>query len=127
MVPLNKERYHRRSLRLKGYDYSQAGAYFITLCVKNRKSLFGEIVKGKMFLNNAWHMVEKWYLELPKKYSDIQCLEYIVMPNHFHCIIQNVGADLRVCPNVRADLCVCPDKTANTKRGEHTDSPLYME
>lgn len=110
MVPLNRERHHRHSLRLKGYDYSQVGAYFITICVRNRECLFGEIVNGKMFLNNAGHMVEKWYFELPKKYSDIQCLEYIVMPNHFHCIIQNVGADLHVCPY--------PNK------GEHAGSPL---
>ena len=74
MVILNNENYHRRSLRLKGYDYSQAGAYFITICVQKRKCLLGEIANGKMVLNKAGHMVEKWYFELPKKYSDIQCL-----------------------------------------------------
>jgi len=68
---------------------------------------------------------------IAQKYSDIQCLEHIVMPNHFHCIIQNVGADLRVCPNVGANLCVRPNDRINlcvcpfyTNRGEHAGSPL---
>jgi len=95
----NPDTHHRHSIRLKDYDYSQAGAYFITICAQNRECLFGEIANGKMWLNNAGQMVEKWYYELANKYPDIQCQEHIVMPNHFHCIIHNVGADLRVCPN----------------------------
>ncbi len=67
-----------------------------------------------MILNDAGKMVEKWYYELENKYPDIKCKEMIVMPNHIHFIIQNVGAyvvraDPRVCPPVvRADLRVCP-------------------
>ena len=124
--------HHRRSIRLKGYDYSQAGAYFITICAQNREYLFGEITNGKMQLNNAGKMIEKWYCELMNKFPDIQCGEHVVMPNHFHCIIHNVGADLCVCPNenTNADLRVCPDEmgqshriapTDTLKSGEHTD------
>ena len=111
--------HHRRSIRLKGYDYSQSGFYFITLCVQRRDYLFGEIVDHQMNLNDAGKMVEKWFHELGNKYPDIECGEYVVMPNHFHCIVENngngnpnmkdktgttwkegerVGADLRVCP-----------------------------
>ena len=129
----NPIKHHRRSIRRKGYDYSQSGFYFITLCVQKREYLFGEIVNHQMILNDAGKMVEKWFHELGNKYPDIECGEYVVMPNHFHCIIENngngnpnmkdktgttwnpdeyaVGADLRVCPN-------------EMEMGEHIGSPL---
>ncbi|MGK5093461.1 hypothetical protein WDW89_15810, partial [Deltaproteobacteria bacterium TL4] len=111
---MDPHNHHRRSIRLKGYDYSQAGAYFVTLCNQDRANLFGSIQNSLMQLNDAGKMVEKWYWELVNKFPDIQCGEMVVMPNHVHFIMINVGADLRVCPDktiVRADLRVCPDKT----------------
>lgn len=93
--------HHRRSIRLKGYDYSQAGLYFVTICCQDRACVFGDVVNGEMILNDAGRMVEKWYYELENKYADKRCDEMIVMPNHFHCIIENV-------PSVGADLCVRP-------------------
>jgi len=83
--------HHRRSIRLKGYDYSQAGLYYITMCVQNKDYLFGNIVDEQMIKNDAGKMVEKWYLELENKFPDIECGEYVVMPNHFHCIIENIS------------------------------------
>ena len=88
--------HHRKSIRLKNYDYSQAGLYFVTICTQNRLHLFGEIVDDEMVLNDAGLMVEKWYYELENKFTDMKCREMIIMPNHFHCIVENVGADLRV-------------------------------
>jgi len=85
----NPKIHHRRSIRLKGYDYSNAGLYFITICVKNHQCLFGNIVENKIILNDAGYMVEKWYYELENKYPDKKCREMIVMPNHFHCIVEN--------------------------------------
>jgi putative transposase len=103
MNKYNPTIHHRRSIRLKGYDYAQAGLYFITICCQRRGNSawlpFGEIENGEMILNDAGMMVEKWYYELENKFADIKCHEMIVMPNHFHCIVENVGADLRVCPN----------------------------
>ncbi|HRI27846.1 MAG TPA: hypothetical protein PK239_03725 [Chitinophagales bacterium] len=102
MSPYNPNIHHRRSIRLKGYNYAQAGLYFITICCQDRICRFGSVVDGKMILNDAGRMVEKWYYELENKFPDIRCHEMVVMPNHFHCIIENigtVGADLRVCPN----------------------------
>ena len=64
MQQYNPSRHHRRSIRIKGYNYAQAGLYFITLCVKNRKHLFGEIANKKMILNDAGRIVEKWYLNI---------------------------------------------------------------
>lgn len=58
----NPGKYHRHSLRLKYYDYSQPGAYFITICVKNRECLFGEIINGKMQLNEYGEIVRnEWF------------------------------------------------------------------
>jgi len=78
----------RKSIRLKGYDYSREGMYFLTVCIQNRLHLLGKIENEKMILNAAGKMVEKWYFELENKYPGIKCREYIVMPNHFHCIIE---------------------------------------
>ena len=126
------ERHHRRSIRLKEYDYSQVGAYFITIVTQDRACLFGEIMDGKMHLNDAGRMVEKGWLELNRKFPTIETDEYIVMPNHFHGIVVIVGADLRVCPDttVGADLCVCPNVMETDPRvypcelGAHAGAPL---
>ena len=72
-----------------------------------------------MYPNDAGKMIEKWYYELQNKFPDIKCDEMIVMPNHFHCIIHNVGADLRVCPNPNPNpnttTETTPDKFPNIK------------
>ncbi len=86
-IKYDPDRHHRRSIRLKGYDYSQPGAYFVTICTQNRECLFGEIRDGEMFLNDAGMMIEKWWLELNKKYPTVETDEYVVMPNHFHGIV----------------------------------------
>lgn len=101
---------HRRSIRLKGYDYSRVGLYFITLCCQNRICFFGEIENGKMNLNVAGRMVEKWYYELGNKYPDKRCHEMIVMPNHFHCIIENITIGETI--------------SNGTKSGAHVGAPL---
>src|SRR5713226_6639947 len=93
----NTEHY-RRSIRLQGYDYSQVGAYFVTVCVQNRKCLLGDILKDEMRLNDAGRMVERWWVELGNKFPSFELDEYVVMPNHFHGIIIIVGADLCVRP-----------------------------
>ena len=84
------EIYHRKSIRLKNYDYSLEGLYFITICCQNREHLFGEIVKGKMILNNAGLMIQRIYEELPKYFEKMEIGEYVIMPNHFHCVIEIV-------------------------------------
>lgn len=134
MSDRNPNFHSRRSIRLKGYDYSRAGLYFITLCVQNRERLFGEIrpvesfgavpvetpvevpLRGhrekdneipkddhvgssprgssrqrqQMILNDAGKMIGKWYAELENKFPNIRCHEMVVMPNHFHCILEIV-------------------------------------
>jgi putative transposase len=87
--------YHRHSIRLKGFDYSQNGYYFVTICVQNREWLLGNIGNGEMTLSEAGIIIKKWWNILPGKYFQIQLDEYVIMPNHFHGIVvinHNVGA-----------------------------------
>ena len=79
--------HHRRSIRLKGYDYSQEGLYFITLCVQGRKSFFGKIVTS-LELYDAVKMVETEWLALPDRFTNIILHEHCIMPNHFHGILE---------------------------------------
>jgi len=84
--------HNRKSIRLKGFDYSQNGAYFITIVTQNREEIFGNIDNAKMMLNIFGETIIKWVGELEIKYSDVVIDEYCVMPNHFHAIIILVGA-----------------------------------
>ncbi len=98
----NPDTHHRQSIRLSGYDYSQIGAYFITIITQDRINLFGEIVDNEMQLNDAGCMVIRWWEELNHKFPLVETSEYVVMPNHFHGIVvisDAVGADLCVRPN----------------------------
>ena len=82
------KKYHRHSIRLKGYDYSQEGMYFIKICMHNRLHLFGEIVDHKMILNDAGEIAQNCWLEMPTHYPNVILHEYIIMPNHIHGIIE---------------------------------------
>jgi REP element-mobilizing transposase RayT len=93
-MAFNKDIHHRKSIRLRGYDYSQSGAYFITICAHRRRPLFGDIVDGNMMLNAAGTMVEKCWRELVNKFPDIRLKEYVTMPNHIHGVVEIVGAPL---------------------------------
>ncbi|MCP9465641.1 MAG: hypothetical protein NNA25_12715 [Nitrospira sp.] len=86
------EKHHRRSICLKGYDYSQPGAYFITIVTQDRACLFGEVVDGEMRVNDAGRMIQSVWDEMSAFYSGIDADEFVVMPNHIHGIIVLVGA-----------------------------------
>jgi REP element-mobilizing transposase RayT len=94
----SKKHHHRKSMRLKGYDYTQAGAYFVTICVNDRRHLLGKITNGEMILNEPGEMVQQIWNEIPENYSGADIDFSVVMPNHFHGIIiltgENVGAPL---------------------------------
>lgn len=83
----NPDIYHRKSIRLKGYDYSREGAYFITICTKGTECLFGEISEGIMRINLLGEMIRKWWVELTHRFNNIGLDEFIIMPNHIHGII----------------------------------------
>ncbi|QKG80619.1 transposase [Tenuifilum thalassicum] len=87
--------HHRHSIRLRGYDYSQAGAYFITICTQNRTCLFGNVVDGNMVLNDAGMVAQNCWLEIPKHFPNTTLDEFVIMPNHIHgiIVINIVGAN----------------------------------
>ena len=81
------ERQRRRSIRLPGYDYAQAGGYFVTIVTSNRACLFGETLEGQMRSNEYGRVIQLAWNELPGHYSTIECDAFVVMPNHVHGII----------------------------------------
>lgn len=92
-MPYNPNIHNRKSIRLKGYDYSQSGLYFVTICVQNRLCLFGEIVNVETMLNDAGRMANQCWLDIPEHFPNVVLHEHIVMPNHVHGIIELVGAN----------------------------------
>jgi len=86
-MAFNPDIHHRRSIRLKEYDYSQAGAYFVTLCVYDRECLFGTIVDGDMQMKEFGYIVAAEWIRTAELRSGIELAEYVVMPNHFHGIV----------------------------------------
>ena len=79
--------HNRRSLRLQDYDYSQPGAYFVTICVKDRKCLLGSVTDGEMRLAKYGLIAAKSWQWLSSAYPYISLDEWTIMPNHFHGII----------------------------------------
>jgi REP element-mobilizing transposase RayT len=81
------QKHHRRTIRLKGHDYTSPGAYFITICTHQRQCLFGKIVDGKMQLNEFGNWVDACWKRLPTHFSHLQLDRFVVMPNHIHGIL----------------------------------------
>ena len=84
----NPKIHHRRSIRLPKYDYSQPGFYFITICIRERECLLGEIEEGMIKLSRYGHVVEYNWFHLTRIYPHIELNTFAIMPNHFHGIIE---------------------------------------
>jgi hypothetical protein len=89
----NNHAVRRRPVRLPGFDYSGEGAYFVTICTRNRECLFGAVVDGEMRLNNVDRVVQIVWGGLPDRFAVIELDAFVVMPNHVHGILV-VGAAL---------------------------------
>ena len=83
----NPDIHHRRSIRLPGYDYSQPGAYFVTICIWQRQCLLGDIEQGNMLLNRYGEVVDFNWFNLMRVYPHIKLDSFVIMPNHIHGII----------------------------------------
>ncbi len=90
MTPYDPQKHHRRSIRLRGWDYRNPGWYFVTLVVQNRECLFGRVLNGEMVLNTFGKIVDYHWRKLPKHFKHIELDEFCTMPNHFHGIIRIV-------------------------------------
>ncbi|MCL2773817.1 MAG: transposase [Oscillospiraceae bacterium] len=97
---------NRKSIRLKDYDYSQDGTYFITICTHDRVNLYGDIIVGadsisaRMKLNHAGQMIQNIFDETINSYNTVISDIYVIMPNHFHCILSLSRADIESAPTV---------------------------
>jgi REP element-mobilizing transposase RayT len=89
----------RHSIRLKGYDYAQEGAYFITIVTQTRACSFGEIMDRVPQLNDAGRMIRSVWVDMAAHYPGVEIDAFVVMPNHIHGIVFLVGAGPRACPN----------------------------
>lgn len=77
----------RKANRLKEYDYSLSGYYFVTICAHNHKELFGSIENNKAYLNDTGRMIDSVLKNLPQYYPQISIDTYVIMPNHIHAVI----------------------------------------
>lgn len=109
------KKHHRRSIRLKGHDYTSAGAYFITIVTYLRECLFGEIANGEMVLNDYGRIADEFWRSIPEHFHNVELGAFVVMPNHIHGII--VITDVEV----GATQCVAP--TSITKKPPRGPKP----
>lgn len=86
-MSLYKNRYRIESIRLKNWDYSKSGWYYVTICTKNRERIFGNILNKQMILNKKGEIARNCWDDLVNHYFNIKLDEYIIMPNHVHGII----------------------------------------
>jgi putative transposase len=107
-MPYDPNRHHRRSIRLKGYDYTQPGAYFVTLVTYERMPLFGEIVNGEMRLNDIGRVAERCWLDIPSHFPHVALDAFVIMPNHVHGILWIIES---------------PPGTAETERAKNFSPP----
>lgn len=94
----NPDIHHRRSIRLRNYDYSSAGAYFVTICTWNHECLLGDIVDGAIRLNDFGTLVDGCWQTITAYHNQVVLDAFVIMPNHIHGIITIVGAQF-IAPN----------------------------
>lgn len=92
------QKHHRRSIRLPGYDYAQPGAYFVTICTKDRRSLFGVIANQAVLLSPIGHIVEQCWLALPNHFPHLSLDAFVIMPDHLHGILVLSGNTVSAQP-----------------------------
>ena len=97
-MAFDRSKHHRRSIRLKGYEYRRPGLYFVTICIQGGRNLLGDIVEEEMVLNAAGRLISDEWQDLPKRFPQIDLDAFAVLPNHMHGIIiiteDPVGATL---------------------------------
>lgn len=92
--------HHRRSIRIKDYDYSQEGMYFITICCKDRNNIFGVIEDNKVILNQYGNIIKNELITLNKKYKNTNIPKYVIMPGHIHFIIELINGNKKTIGDI---------------------------
>ena len=111
----NPDIHQRQSIRLKSYDYSKAGAYFVTICVREKECLLGDVVGGVMRLSEMGEIVREEWLKSSIIRGEIKLDEFVIMPNHMHGIIW-------ICNNGRGDRPVAPTEDDFIQSGPSSKS-----
>ena len=124
-MTVGSEIHRRRSIRLNGYDYSLAGAYFVTVCTQDRLCLFGNVNNEQMTLNQAGQMVYEQWSELPKRFPDSAIDEFTMMPNHLHGIL--IINDNETTQSVGAPLVGAQNKVDKTNKAGTRPAPTLGE
>ncbi len=116
MIPLKA---NRKSIRLKGYDYSQAGLYFITICCQDRICRFGKIQNREMILNNFGKIAYDEWVKTPEIRKNVELHEFVIMPNHIHAIIRLFDAGVCNTPQrpFHAGVCDTPPRSPSQTIG----------
>ena len=86
-MPYDPNKHHRRSVLIKGYDYTQPGVYYITICTEARQCIFGEVIDGQMQLNLLGHLAHTCWLEIPNHFPRFQLDAFVIMPDHVHGLL----------------------------------------
>jgi putative transposase len=110
-----RNKYRIPSARLQNWDYGSNGAYFITICTKNRVHYFGEIVDGEMKLNDMGKLAEQYWLSIPQQFSFVELGNFVVMPNHTHGILIIDKNDNETNSNANVDTDVDVDANVDIK------------
>lgn len=82
----------RQSIRLKGYDYSQPGYYFITICAADKCCLFGNIIRSQMIMNKYGQIARREWIRTENLRDNVRLDEFVIMLNHVHGIIELTGS-----------------------------------
>ena len=117
--------HHRRSIRLQGYDYSQAGAYFVTIVAWQREMLFGEIMDGQMILNRHGQIVLDAWIDLPNHYRHAELGAFVIMPNHVHGIVVLVDEG-RGGSSIKGRTVLPNDSIAGTEPSPNKQTRPYV-
>jgi REP element-mobilizing transposase RayT len=118
------QRHHRRSIRLKGYDYTALGAYFVTICTQDRVHMFGEVVDGDMRLNPYGRVVDTYWSRVPRHFPHVTLDAWVVMPNHVHGIIVINDAPSRVDERCRGRGEAIPEPRSATVHDSESPSSV---
>jgi REP element-mobilizing transposase RayT len=111
MTKFGPQKHHRKSIRVKGYDYSQAGAYYVTIVTYQRDCLFGQIKNGEMHLNDFGKIADECWRAISEHFPFVELGAFVIMPNHVHGIIlinNDPRTETRTSPFVGATQWVAP-------------------
>ena len=126
-MPYNSNIHHRRSIRLKRYDYTQRGAYFVTICTHQRNCLFGEIVDGEIKLNTNGEIARGSWLSIPRHFKNVELDEFVIMPNHLHGIIIIESSEVAGEALANQDLSQSFSEVAGEALANQDFSQLFSE